>query len=269
MKDKTRTEHSRSIIQLRRLASLLLPGSEGETMAERLQHLLDTDPEFRAEFDRQVKAQLRQQYGEALRELQAVMQNPDREQESVWNLISKVRTSGLPAPEHIPALIELERITRQIGGTAFTDVEKIVFEALSELAGQLEADDVETPALLDFLGEAFRYQRKHDNFAARRRDAAVEIAATIAARTRDERALALLHEALAHPTPKIRGVAAIIIYETYEWLGCDVPSELVDLFWQMAEADRARKVRQTALAVLQRLGLISYEEAMARLEQKG
>ncbi len=43
----------------RRLVRVLLSG-EGETMAERLQHLLDTDPEFRAEFDRQVKAQLRE-----------------------------------------------------------------------------------------------------------------------------------------------------------------------------------------------------------------
>jgi len=42
------------ISQLRRFASLLLP-REGETMAERLRHLLDTDPEFRAEFDRQIK----------------------------------------------------------------------------------------------------------------------------------------------------------------------------------------------------------------------
>jgi hypothetical protein len=152
------------------------------------------------------------------------------------------------------------------GGTAYTDVEKMVFEALTELSSKLNADDAEIPVLLDFLGEAFRYQRKHDKFAARRRDAALEIAATIAARTGHERALALLHEALAHPTPKIRGVAAIVIYETYEWLGCDVPSELVDRFWQMAEEDRAKKVRQTALAVLQRLGLISHEEAVAHLE---
>lgn len=257
MKDK--------VDQLRRIASLFLSG-ESETMAESLQHLLDTDPEFRTEFDRQVKAQLRQQYGEALCELHAVMQNTDRERETVWNLISKVRTSGLPAPEHIPALIELERTTRQTGGTAYTDVEKMVFDALTELVGERDADDIEVPVLVDFLGEAFRYQRKYDNFAARRRDAALEIAATIAAHIGDEGALALLHEALIHSTPKIRGVAAIVIYETYEWLGCDVPSEFVDRFWQMAEEDRARKVGQTALAVLQRLGLISYEEAMARLE---
>ena len=49
-------------------------------------------------------------------------------------------------------------------------------------------------------------------------------------------------------------------------MGCDMPQELVDRFWQMAEEDRGKKVRQTALAVLQRLGLISYEEAVGRLE---
>lgn len=251
------------------LAILLIPG-EGETMAERLGHLLDTDPAFRAEFDRHVKAQLRVQYGQALRDLHAEMQNPDREREVVWRLISKVNTSGLPAPEHIPALIGLERTTREVGGTAYIAVEGMIFEALSSVVSRHLCETwaenaVETRGLLSFLEETFRYERKYDNFAARRRDASLEMAATIAARTGDKRALALLHEALSHSTAKIRGVAAVVIYETYDWLGCDMPQELVGRFWQMAEEDRGKKVRQTALAVLQRLGLISYEEAMARL----
>ncbi|MBL7183368.1 MAG: hypothetical protein ISS50_02845 [Anaerolineae bacterium] len=254
----------------RLLASGSIPG-EGETMAERLGHLLDTDPVFRAEFDRHVKAQLRVQYSQALRDLHAEMHNPDREREVVWQLISKVNTSGLPAPEHIPALIELERTTREVGGTAYVAVEGMIFEALSSVVGRHLCETwaenaVETRVLLSFLEEAFRYERKYDNFAARRRDASLEMAATIAARTGDERALALLHESLSHPTAKIRGVAAVVIYETYEWLGCDMPQELIDRFWQMAEEDRGKKVRQTALAVLQRLGLISFEEVMERLE---
>ena len=199
------------------------------------------------------------------------MHNPDREREVVWQLISKVNTSGLPAPEHVPALINLERTTREVGGTAYVEVEKMIFEELSsvvsrDLCETWAENAVETRVLLSFLEEAFRYRRKYDNFAARRRDASLEMAATIAARTRDERALALLHEALSHPTAKSRGVTAIVICDTYEWLGCDMPQELVDRFWQMAEEDRGKKVRQTALAVLQRLGLISYEEAMERLE---
>ncbi|MFQ5812174.1 MAG: hypothetical protein ACE5I2_03125 [Anaerolineae bacterium] len=252
------------------LATLLIPG-EGETMAERLGHLLDTDPAFRAEFDRHVKAQLRVQYGQALRDLHAEMHNPDREREVVWRLISKVETSGLPAPEHIPALIDLERTTREVGGTAYVRVEGMIFEALGSVVSRhlCEAwaeNTAETRVLLSFLEEAFRYRRKYDGFTAGRRDASLEMAATIAARTGDERALALLQESLSHPTAKIRGVAAIVVYDTYEWLGCDMPQELVDRFWQMAEEDRGKKVRQTALAVLQRLGLISYEEAMRRLE---
>ncbi len=254
----------------RLLASRLVAG-EGKTMAEWLGHLLETDPAFRAEFDQHVKAQLRVQYDQALRDLHAEMRNPDREREVVWQLISKVNTSGLPAPEHVPALIELERTTREVGGTAYVAVEGMIFEALSSVTGRhlcetWAENTTEAHALLSFLEEAFRYRRKYDSFAARRRDASLEMAATIAARTGDERALALLHEALSRPTSKIRGVAAIVVYETYEWLGCDVPQELVDRFWQMAEEDRGKKVRQTALAVLQRLGLISYEEAMARLE---
>lgn len=256
------------IKELSWLARRLIPG-EGETMAEHLRHLLETDPKFRAGFDRHIEAQLRQQYGAALQELRTVMQNPDREREVVWKLITGVHTSGPPALEHIPALIELECTARQVGGTAYTDVEKMVFEALTSVVRKLGRNDAETDILLSFLGEAFRYQRQHDNFAARRRDAVLEIVATVTALTGDKRALALLHEVLVHPIPKIRGVAAITIYETYDWLGCDVPEELVDRFWQMAQEDRVKQVRQTALAVLQQLGLISYEEAVERLEGKG
>lgn len=251
-----------------RLVSRLIPG-EGQTMAERLGHLLETDPEFRAEFDRYIKAQLREQYNEALRELHGVMQNPDREREVVWELLSMVRTSGWPAPEHVPALTELERIARETGGTAYVAVEKMVFEELSKLVREQGESITRVQELFPFLGETFRYQRKYDNFAARRREASLGIAAKIACLTRDERALALLHEALAHSTPKIRGVAAIVIYDTYQWMGCDMPEMLLARFWQMADEDRSKRVRQTALAVLQRLGLISYEEAMNRLEGKG
>ena len=69
-------------------------------------------------FDRVLKLQFRQQYQEALEVLCETMQNPDREREVVWKRLSKLRASGRPAPEHIPTLIELERITREAGGTA-------------------------------------------------------------------------------------------------------------------------------------------------------
>ena len=249
------------------LVGQFIPG-EGETMAERLGHLLETDPEFRTGFDRYIEAQLRKQYHEALRDLHAVVQNPDREREAVWKLISRVQTSDWPTPEHVTALIELERITREIGGTAYTNVEEMVFEELARLVRREGERVARIQELLPFLGEAFRYQRKYDNFAARRREASLEMAASIACLTGDERALALLHEALAHPTSKVRGVAAIVIHDTYQWMGCDVPETLIARFWQMAEEDGNRKVRQTALAVLQRLELISYEEAMDRLEGK-
>ena len=249
------------------MVSWLIPG-EGGTLAERLDHLLETDPEFRAEFHRHIDVQLREQYNKALWKLQAVMQNPDREWEAVGKLISRVHTSGWPAPEHVTALIEVERIARETGGTAYVAVEEMVFKELAKLVREQGESIARVQELLPFLGEAFRYRRKYDNFAARRRDAALELAAKIVCLSGDERALALLHEALDHSTPKIRGVAAIIIYDTYQRMGCDVPETFIARFWQMAEEDSNRKVRQTALAVLQRLELISYEEAMDRLEGK-
>ena len=48
---------------------------------------------------------------------------------------------------------------------------------------------------------------------------------------------------LADPTPKIRGVALIIIYKAYEREGCDMPPSLLDYFWQLGRNDPNQRVR--------------------------
>jgi hypothetical protein len=219
--------------------------------------LLQTDP---AAFERIIEPQLRRQYQQALEALCAEMQNPHRERAVVSQRTTRLVTSGWPSPEHIPTLIELERITREAGGTAYVHVEETVFREMARLSH---------PDLIPFLVEAFQYRRRYDKFAGRRREYAVDIAATIAARIGDPQAITALGEMLADPTPKIRGVALIIIYEAYEREGCDMPSSLLDTFWQLGRNDPNQRVRQTALAVLQRLGHISYEEAMEYLEDRG
>jgi len=217
-------------------------------------HLLETD---QAAFERIIEPQLRRQYQQALEVLCVEMQNPDREREVVWKKLSKLRTSGRPAPEHIPTMIELERITRETGGTAYVAVEETIFEEMASLSH---------PDLMPFLVEAFQYRRRYDKFAGRRREYAADIAATIAACTGAPQAMAALGEMLADPTPRIRGVAMIVIYEAYERAGNDMPPPLLDYFWQLGRDDPDRRVCQTALAFLQRLGHVSYEEAMEYLE---
>ena len=208
--------------------------------------------------DRVIKLQFQQQYQEMLEVLCETMQDPDREREVVREQAGKLRGSGRPAPRHIPTLIKLERITREAGGTAFVDVERMGWEALSQLSH---------PELVPFLLEAFHYHRRHDNFGGRRRDWAVEITATIAARTDDPQALDALQEMLSASKPPIRGKALIAIYETYDWEKRELPAEVIERCWDMAENDRSGKVRQTAVAVLQRVGEVTYEEAMAYLEE--
>ncbi len=215
----------------------------------------------RIAFDRLLKLQFRQQYQEALEVLCETMQNPDREREVVWKRLSKLKTSGRPAPEHLPTLIKLERITRETGGTAYVEVDKTVFEELARI------NHPETIPV-DFLLEAFRYRRRYDNFARRRSAYAVELAATIAAQTDDVEALDALVEMLSDPKADIRGKAMVTLYNTYEWQGCKIPPILLDRLWDAARNDRSRKVRQTALAVLQRVGKVSHEEAMEYLEEK-
>lgn len=209
--------------------------------------------------DRLIKRQLQQQYQEMLEVLCETMRDPDREREVVEEQVSKLRGSGRPAPRHIPTLIELERITREAGGTAFVDVERAVWEALYQLS---------LPELVPFLLEAFHYHRRYDNFGGRRRDWAVDITATIAARTRDPQALDALREMLSASKPPVRGKALIGIYKAYDWEEKELPAEVIERCWDMLENDRSGKVRQTAVAVLQRVGEVSYEEAMAYLEER-
>ena len=216
--------------------------------------LLETD---QVAFERAIEPQLRRQYQQALEALCVEMQNPHRERATVSRRITRLETSGRPAPEHIPTLIELERITREAGGTAYVYVEETVFRAMARLSH---------PDLIPFLVEAFQNRRRYDKFAGQRREYAVDIAATIAARTGAPRAITALGEMLADPTPKIRGVALVIIYEAYEREGCEMPPDLLDQFSRLGRKDPDRRVRQTALAFLQRLGQISYAKALRYLE---
>ncbi|MBC8262709.1 MAG: hypothetical protein H8E47_01110 [Anaerolineales bacterium] len=116
-------------------------------------HLLDTDP---TAFERLIEPRLRRQYQEALEALCTEMKNPHRERAVVSQRITKLVTSGRPAPEHIPMLAELERIARQVGGTAYVHVEETVFREMARLSH---------PDLIPFLAEAFQYRRRHDQFA--------------------------------------------------------------------------------------------------------
>ncbi|MCP4535870.1 MAG: HEAT repeat domain-containing protein [Chloroflexi bacterium] len=217
--------------------------------------------------DRVIKLRFRPQYQEALEVLCETMQNHDREREVVWKQISKLKRSGSPTPEHIPTLIELERITREAGGTAYVDVDRTVFEELAR---------IDRPAMIpiDFLLESFRYRRRYDNFARRRRVHAVKLAVTIAARTGDIKALDALIEMLSDPKSNIRGEAIVALYNAYKWECGDydeqnrMPAMLLDHIWDAARNDRSRQVRKTALTVLYHMGEVSYEEAVEYLEKK-
>jgi vesicle coat complex subunit len=73
---------------------------------------------------------------------------------------------------------------------------------------------------------------------------------------------------LSASKPPVRGKALIGIYKAYDWEEKELPAEVIEHCWDMLENDRSGKVRQTAVAVLQRVGEVSYEEAMAYLEER-
>ena len=225
-----------------------------EPQANSLMHSLKTIPA--AVLERVIQHQMRQQYQQALEALLAIMRDPHRERKQVWQHITQLETSGLPARQHIPTLAELEQVARKAGGTAYVEVEQTVFKEMARLSH---------PDLVPFLLQAFEYRRKHDQFAGRRREYSVDITATIAARTGDSRAIAALGKMLDDPTPKIRGVALVVIYETYEREGCEMQPALLEHFWRLGRGDPDLRVRQTALAFLQRLGQVGYAEAIEYL----
>jgi len=217
-------------------------------------HLLETDP---AAFERLIEPIMHRQYQAALAALRAGMENPARERKAVWGLLTALETSGRPAPQHIPALVELERIARETGGTAYCAVEETLFKEMAQL---------NHPDLVPFLLEAFRYRRPRDQFAGRRCEYSADVTVAIAARTGEPQAIAALGEMLADPTPKIRGITLVVIYEAYEREGCEMPPSLLDHFWRLAREDPDQRVRQTALAFLQRMGQVNCEEALRYLE---
>ncbi|MCP4541314.1 MAG: hypothetical protein GY832_29640 [Chloroflexi bacterium] len=219
-----------------------------------VRHFAETDP---VALNHHLELLFRQQYQVALEALCDEMGNRDREQKVVLEKLSKLQGSGRPAPEHIPTLIALERITREAGGTEYCEVEKTIFQVMAFLS-HLD--------LITFLVEAFQYRRRHDSFAERRREYSIDIVAVIAAHTSAPQAITALGEMLADPAPKIRGVALDIIYEAYEREAREMPGPLLDYFWQLGRDDPDRRVRQTALAFLQRMGQVSYAEALRYLE---
>lgn len=221
--------------------------------------MTDTDPH--QGLSDEIRAVLQQQCQEALQTLCETMKEPDREREVVWEQLSDLRTSGSPGREHVTTLIELERITRESGGTAYMEVDKTVFD-------ELERMDRPGAIPVGFLLGAFQYRRRYDNFARRRRARAVKLTATIVAQTGSAEALDALIEMLSDPRADVRGEAVVTMYNTYEWQGCQMPQVLVDQLWDAAQND-TRQVRQTALAVLQRVGAITYHEAMAYLDGEG
>lgn len=229
-------------------------GNSEDMTVQELQHLLNTDP---TAFERLIAPRLHQRYQQALEALCVVLQNPRREREVVREHLRVWLTSGPPAPQHIATLVELERITRERGGTAYVEVEQRAFEELARLTH---------PDLIPFLLEAFHYRRKRDQFGGRRREYAVDIVSMIAARTGDSAAVAALAEMLADPDPEIRGITLHIIYEVFERAGVDLPPAVRALFRKLGCEDPDRRVRQTALAWLQRMGQISYQEAPAYLD---
>ena len=227
------------------------PSTKPQMSVAQLEELLN-NPAFETQLEHYIKVTLEQQYGAALHDLNRLMQNPERTRDDIYELSGKLETSGTPTLKHLPALMALECTTREAGGRGYSRLEEIIFKQIYRVVARtnLSQHENEVQQLLTFLEGAFRYKRQYDSFATLRRHSSLNLAAAIAASTENPQALALLHEALAHPVAKVRRAAIVIIYKRYRDWGTDIPADIRARFEQMANTDRAKNVRQTALAVV-------------------
>jgi hypothetical protein len=200
--------------------------------------------------ERRLAPILRRQYHDALDALLAVLKDPQRERQTVWEGTSRLQASGIPEPEHISDLVGVARQARE-GGIAYAHAEQAIFEALTRL---------NHPDLLPFLAEAYDYTRAHDLFAGRRRAYAVDMVATMAIRLKLPEAYAWLGKILAQPDAKRRGTALVIIYEAFDRDYGDFTPEMQTVFQRASQADPDRRVRQTALACLLRMAQANHPE---------
>ncbi len=186
---------------------------------------------------RLIKPILQKQYGNALAALYPVMQNRDRTRKEVSEALSGLHKNGSPAPQHIPALIELERVTRETGGTAYGRVEKALFEEMERLRH---------PDLIPFLAEAFVYGRRYDSFARSRRMWAAYIMAEIAGAMDNLEAFAALSEMLSNPKADLRQIALDTVYNAFVADGGTLPAALVDVIGRLAAGALDEDVRRAA-----------------------
>ncbi len=147
------------------------------------------------------------------------------------------------------ALTTLSQLVPHKRGAGCWEVERALLETLCDQAG------VEH---LPFLTETFRRKTpgKHGND---RRRLALQALSTVAARSQNQEALAVLAEGLSHHKKDTRGWTIGFLLNTYHYLDRPLPQSVIDHLEFIVKNDVSADVRVEAATALAVLGLINQE----------
>lgn len=194
-------------------------------------------PEDRARL-REVLQQRQRAIRAMLPRLRQEIENPHRDEESVYQVLRPYYdfVRDLPmTPADLPELEALCWLVLERGGLR----QNMIQEVLLRLVGATAA-----PESVLFLLRMLHYSRRGDHFGPDRRQLALWGLARVAIFHNVPQAYAALQEGLDDRRAEVRGTAADLILNAYLDARREVPQDVVDKLRHMARSDPDRNVRR-------------------------
>jgi hypothetical protein len=193
--------------------------------------------------EEEVGAALRYAFANALVYLQSEVAAPDPNQEKLLSALISLDYAGrVGRPEDIAALSTIAQTARTLRGPGSQRTEEAALRALVELADE---------STLPFLIESYRFSRPHDGSSGHRRAIVLTGIVTIALLYGNAEAVALVEEALAHGTQRVRVATCRALEEVIRISGRGLPDSLTTQLEHIARHERGRDLRVNAQLALQ------------------
>jgi len=172
--------------------------------------------------------------------LEQEIRNPERDMNSVGEVLRPYHLFTREAPMMLADLSELERLCRLIlerGGLRQNEIQEVLLRLIGATAA---AESV------PFLLEMLRYTRRGDHFGPQRRQLALWGLARITILHNIPEAYGALQGGLDDRNADVRYTAADLVLDAYLSAGQDVPQDVVERLRQMARSDPDDSVRRAA-----------------------
>lgn len=180
--------------------------------------------------------------------LRREIENPDRDEESVFQILRRYHQEvGRDLPMQPADLMEIETLCQMvltIGGPRQSEIQRVLLRLVGSTAA---------PQSVPFLHEMLHYTKRGDQFGPERRQSALWGLARVAILHDVPEAYAALYEGLEDRRAEVRLTAADLILDAYldRRSACEeVPQGVVDKLRQMTASDPDDTVRRVAQKLL-------------------